>query len=132
MPSQQPAPRSAPAIAPALAVASSAFALYVATLAPSLGWGDGAELQRLAVTGGNRVDAHAHPMWLWLASLFARLPFGEPTWRVNLSSAVFGAIAVALVYLAAERLTRRRSASALGALALAVSHTFWLHAVQTE
>src|SRR5262249_17198478 len=124
--------RGAPTAAAAAVVPLIAFALYLATLAPGLTWGDGAELQRLAVTGGTRVDAHAHPLWLWLAGRFARLPWGEPAWRVNLSSAVFGALAVGLVFLACARLTRRRGAGALAALAFAVSQPFWLHAVQTE
>src|SRR5262245_15314668 len=120
------------ALLPATAISVLAGALYVWTLAPGLMWGDDAELQRFAAVGGARADAHAHPLWLWAASLLARLPFGALPWRVNLTSAIFGALTVGLVFLLAERLTRRREAAALAAGALAVSHTFWLHCVRTE
>ncbi len=95
-------------------------------------WGDDAELQRLAMVGSTRADGHAHPMWFWIAKQFARIPFGSIAWRVNLSSAILGAIAVALVYRVAMRLTHRRGAAALAALAFAVSHTQWLHSVRAE
>ena len=133
MPAYVPARmRGEPQVLPALGVALVAAALYVATLAPGLMWGDDAELQRLATVGNTRVDAHGHPMWFWIAMLVARLPFGSIAWRVNLSSAICGAFAVGLVFLVASRLTHRRGASALAALAFAVSHTQWMHAVRAE
>src|SRR5262245_23670915 len=126
-----PPPRAA-GLLPATAIAVLAGALYVATLAPGLMWGDDAELQRFGAVGGTRVDAHVHPLWLWAARLVARLPIGALPWRVNLTSAIFGALTVGLVFALAERITRRREAATLAALAFAVSHTFWLHAVQAE
>ncbi len=116
----------------ALAVGFAAFALYLATLAPTMLWGDDAELQRLTFTGGATSGAHAHPLWVWIANAFARLPIGDVAWRANLISAVFGAIAVLLVCASAWVLTRSAVAAALSAGALGVSHTFWLHAVRAE
>jgi hypothetical protein len=115
-----------------VAVALAAAALYWTTLAPGLLWGDDAELQRLAWVGSDRTDAHSHPLWSALAHVVAGIPIGSIAWRTNLMSAVCAAIAVGILYLAAVRLTRNRAASALAALAFAVSHTHWLHAVRTE
>ena len=73
-----------------------------------------------------------HPLYVMLGQLFLRVPLGEPAYRVNLMSALAGAGAVAMVYRIGVRLVRDRWAALLGALALAVSHTFWFHAVTTE
>src|SRR5262245_10777049 len=86
------------ALLAATAIAVLAGALYVWTLAPGLMWGDDAELQRFAATGGTRADAHVHPLWLWAASLIARIPVGTLAWRVNLTSAIFGALTIGLFF----------------------------------
>ena len=91
-------PRRRGGVLLATAIAVLAGALYVATLAPGLVWGDDAELQRFAAVGGTRVDAHLHPLWLWAAALVARLPVGSLAWRVNLTSAFLGALTIGLVF----------------------------------
>jgi hypothetical protein len=116
----------------AMAIGLGAFGLYTATLAPTLLWGDDAELQRLAYTGGTPAGGRSYPLWLAVAHLFTYVPFGDLAWRANLVSAVFAAIAVAGLFVAARLLTGSIAAAALSALALALSHTFWLHAVRAE
>src|SRR5437764_1229831 len=66
------------------------------------------------------------------ARMLARIPIGSIAWRTNVLSAVCAAVAVGVLYLVAVHITRRRAAAALAALAFAVSHTHWLHAVRTE
>jgi len=51
-----------------------------------------------------------YPTYLLLTHLFTYLPFGDPAYRVNLASAVFGAVAVFLVL--AER--RDKASGTLG------------------
>ncbi|MGD8794566.1 MAG: DUF2723 domain-containing protein [Anaerolineae bacterium] len=110
-----------------------ALALYLQTLAPTLPalFDDSLEFplvaHRLAI-------AHptGYPLYTLLAALFARGPWFNVAWGVNLFSAVAAALAVALVYLVARRLVRRRLAALLGAVALAVSPVFWSQAVVAE
>jgi hypothetical protein len=67
-----------------------------------------------------------------LAHLFTYLPFGDPAYRTNLLSAVFGAATVFILFLAGLRLSSRILAAAIGALAFAVGNTFWSQAVIAE
>ena len=131
----------------------AAFALYLVTLSPSLNWGDGGRLQLDIALGGSNylflpelrgapLDAGPfarlgvapwdHPLYVLLGQAALALPIGNPLWRLNLLSAVAAAAAVALVFRLSVELGVQRAAAALGALALAVSHTFWFHAVTTE
>lgn len=113
-------------------VALLAFLLYTLTLAPTVLWGDDAELQRLAIL--NQPGSGARSYWLWtsIAHPFTKLPFGDLAWRVNVSSAVFAAGTVAAVFVMLRLLDVSLLAAWVGSAALAVSHTFWLHAVRAE
>lgn len=115
----------------AVGLALASLAVYVRTLAPGLLPGDGGEFQTLAFT----LD-HAHTtgyeVYMVLAKLFTFLPIGDVAYRVNLFSAVMGALTVALVYLAGRVLSGSRWAAVLGALVLALSATFWSQAVVAE
>ena len=64
-----------------------------------------------------------YPTYTMLAHLFTYLPFGDPAYRTNLLSAVFGAATVFILFLAGLRLSSRILA-AIGALAFAVGNTF--------
>ncbi len=121
-----------PEAALATALAGTVFILYVATLAPTVVWGDDATLQLAAIKGDLRASAGSHPAWVALAHLFTRLPIGEPAYRVNLAAALSAALAVGCLFMALRSLGISRLASTLGSLALAISHTFWAHAVRPE
>lgn len=73
-----------------------------------------------------------YPVYMMLAHLFTYLPVGEVAYRVNLASAVFGVLAVVLIYLTGLLLTGRALAGAVGAVAFGVSPTFWGQAVIAE
>ncbi len=109
----------------------SALGAYLRTLAPGLLYGDSAEFQTLAATFGV-----AHPsgyaLYLLLAKIFTWLPFRSVAWRVNLLSAVMGALALVGVYWMARHLTGSRTGALLGALLLGVGKTFWSQAVIAE
>jgi hypothetical protein len=136
-----------------LGIFTLVFAFYLYTLAPSVNWADGARIQMDAVLGGSSyasfeelADIHTdglpfdrlgvaawdHPLYVMLGRLFLFLPIGEPAYRLNWMSAFIGALGVAVVYALGVYLTGNRFAALLGGLALAVSHTFWFHAVTTE
>jgi len=114
-----------------LLVAGAALLLYVRTLAPGLLPGDSGEFQTLACLLG---DTHptGYAVYLLLARPLTWLPLGDVAYRVNLFSAVMAALTVGGVYLAGRLLTGRRGPALLGALALAVSPTFWSQALIAE
>ncbi len=100
------------------------FLLYVLTLAPTIYNLDSAELTTAAATGGI-VRSTGYPLYLLIGRLWSRIPIGDIGYRMNLFSAVCGALTVAL----AERILRRlrigpwATAGALGLLAC--STYFW-------
>ncbi|MGC8879345.1 MAG: glycosyltransferase family 117 protein [Anaerolineae bacterium] len=132
-----PFPRRQIAIAISLFVAT--MTLYTLTLAPSIValFDDSLEFQLVTYLLG---IAHptGYPLFTLLGWLFTRLPIGEVAFRVNLISAFFGSITVALVYLAGLQLGAREKGwaadggAALGALALAVSPVYWSQATVAE
>jgi hypothetical protein len=87
---------------------------------------DGLPFDRLGVA------AHDHPLYVMLGQLVRLLPWDEPTYGLNLMSALFGALVVAMMYGFGLYLGAGAWPAALGALAFAVSHTFWIHAVTSE
>jgi Protein O-mannosyl-transferase TMEM260-like len=128
----------------ALLAGALALVLYLRTLAPGLLFGDSAEFQMAAWLGGF-VHPTGYPLYLILGHIWAHLlPLGDAAWRMNLLSAVWGAIAVGLVYLLAHRLVALclqpgegssaavRLAALFAAFSFAVTPTFWSQAVIAE
>lgn len=115
-----------------IALSLMTLALYVATLLPGLGIGDTAELQRVAPT----LDvAHptGYPLYTLLGWLWSHLlPGPTPAWRMNLFSAVTGALTVGILYLCARTIGQRTGVAITAALMLATSLTFWSQATITE
>jgi hypothetical protein len=127
-------PEQAPAAGRSWAEALSglaALAVYLRTLAPTVVGGDSGELVAVAATLG---VAHppGYPLYTLLAHAFTRLPFGEVALRVNLLSAVCGALAAGLVCRAVRRATGEPWAGVLAAGALAFSPLVWPYAVTAE
>ncbi|MCA1554379.1 MAG: DUF2723 domain-containing protein, partial [Chloroflexi bacterium] len=108
----------------------AAMAFYVATLAPTVEWGDFGGFQTRVSIGELELHPFGHPLWNLLARPFVwLLPFGDDAFRVNLSSAFFASLTLVMLYFGCMRLTRSRAASLLAVLALGVSHSFWTYAV---
>ena len=107
------------------------LALYLITLGDHVGQADTFEFQVVAPQLG---IAHptGYPLFVGLGKLFSLLPAGSMAWRVNLSSAIFAALAVWLIYRTVVLLTSDRLAAALAAIALAASPVFWSQAVVAE
>jgi len=85
----------------ALAVGTFALAIYVLTLTPSLSYlsPDGSELATIPYVLG-LAHSPGYPVYTWLGYIFSRLlPFGDVAHRVNLMSAVLGAMGVSGLYL---------------------------------
>ncbi|WP_166395273.1 glycosyltransferase family 117 protein [Rubrobacter marinus] len=113
------------------------FVLYLGTLAPTVLYYDYPELfdpamlqAEAAVLGIGHPSGY--PTYMMLTHLFTYLPIGDAAYGVNLASAVYGALAVAVIYGAGLRLSGQAVAAAVGALALGVSPLFWSQAVIAE
>src|SRR5215216_2730560 len=119
------------------AVAIFVGILYIGTLAPTVlpysvpDTLDSPMLQaEVSVLGVGHPTGY--PTYMMLTHLFIYLPFGDPAYRVNLASAIYGVAAVFAVYLAGLRLGGRAVAAAAGALAFGLSGAFWSQAVIAE
>ena len=117
--------------------ATVVLVLYLKTLAPSILHYDSPDLidsamlqMQVCVLGITHPTGY--PTYLMLSHLFTYLPFGDAAYRVNLASAVYGALAVAVVYWAGYLWSRRMVAAAVGALAFGFGGTLWSQAVITE
>jgi hypothetical protein len=108
------------------------FVFYLATLAPTVLWGDDAYLARTAYESLSQPVYIDHWLWVQYARWFIHLPWGDVAYRVNLSSAVAGALTISLLYIAGRSIHLSQGAATAAALSLAVSHTFWTHAVRAE
>ena len=136
-----------------LALFAIALGLYTYTLAPSLNWADSARVQLDAVLGGstywhfeeatlvptddlpfNRlgIAPSDHPMFVLLGQVALSVPWGQRLYRLNMMSALLGALALVMAFRVGHYLTGDRWAAALGAGALGVSHSFWFHSTTTE
>jgi hypothetical protein len=127
--------KSWPLITPfraASAMAAATFAVYAATLYPSIAGGDAGELVTAAVTGGT-----PHPPGYPLFALLARgaaalIPFGEVAWRVNLVMAAVAAAAAGVLCAAVALLSGRWWAGVLAAGLFAFSPGVWEYAAGAE
>ncbi|MEW5717375.1 MAG: DUF2723 domain-containing protein, partial [Chloroflexota bacterium] len=111
-----------------------ALALYWRTLAPSvLGpFDDSLEIQYIVPRLGI-LHPTGYPLYTLLGKLFTLLvPFNDPAFRLNLFSACCAALAVAFVYLVAQKIVASRVAALIAALTFAVGDTFWAQAVAAE
>src|SRR5215204_1221904 len=130
-------PNGAVVLLGVLSVVLISLPFYLKTLAPTVlyyhptAFPDSVVLQIQAIVLGIP-HTTGYPTWVMLTHLFTYLPFGAPAYRANLSSAVYAAPAVLLVYLLCLRLTRRPLPSGVGALRLRLSRDFWSQAVLTE
>jgi hypothetical protein len=117
------------------------FAVYAWTASPSLGWLDSPEFVAASAELG---VAHSpgHPVPALLGKLCALLPFGDLPFRVNLASALLGAVAALALTAAAEQALRstaprlgahaRAALAAAAGLIYAFSWAAWTQSVRAE
>src|SRR4030065_1230662 len=78
------------------------FCIYLLTLAPTIYNLDSAELTTAASTGG-LMRSTGYPLYITLGYIWSKIPLGDVGHRVNMLSAIFGALTILL----AERILRR-------------------------
>ena len=96
---------------------------YLLTLAPTIYNLDSAELTTAASTGG-LMRSTGYPLYLTLGYIWSKIPMGDVGYRMNLLSAIFGALTIFL----AERILRRWHLgdwATIGALGLLTTSTFF-------
>ena len=117
------------------AVLLAALVLYAATCAPGPLWQDSGVYQYRIWHNdieGKLGLALSHPLYHITGIIVKYIPIGEFAYRVNLISAIAGAFAVANLFLLVRLWLRKNLPALLAAVTLAVSHTFWRHAVIAE
>ena len=123
----------------AVLVFAAALTLYVRTLATTVLLGDSGEYQVLYNTLG-LAHPTGYPVTILLGHLISLIvPLGSLAYRANLVSAFFGALALALVYLAGRvlggtpsHIGGTRVAALVGPVALGLGQLFWWHSVIAE
>ncbi len=106
--------------------------IYVLTLTPGVLGGDVGELQFVPFILG-LAHPTGTPFYCLLGWLWTRLPLGPSVaWQMNLLSALFAALAVAVVYFTIRRLTKRTVPALVGALALGLGPVFWEQATMAD
>jgi hypothetical protein len=125
----------------ALLISLAAWIVYGLTLTPSLSYlsPDGSELATVPYVLG-LAHSPGYPLYTWLGFLFSHLlPLGDVAYRINLMSAVMGALAAGGLYWILIRILPdkipalwRRAAAGLAVLLLAFSKTFWAQSLIAE
>ncbi len=110
------------------------LALFAGTLHPGVGGrinhGDSAKFQFIGVVGGIS-HPPGNPLYMLFNVALAHVPVGAPCVRASLLSALFGALAVALVAGAAFHLRGRVGALVSGGM-LAFGSLFWTLSTEAE
>ncbi|MEO7427689.1 MAG: DUF2723 domain-containing protein, partial [Fibrobacteria bacterium] len=127
----------------ALLIFAVAFAVYLATMAPTVSFWDCGEL-----VGASNILGNPHPPGNPLFTTLARVfiivaPFKEPATRVNLISALTSALTVMMCFLFTVKLLAivfkgklsrfaTYCSAAIGSALVTFSDTFWFSAVEAE
>jgi hypothetical protein len=105
---------------------------YVSTLAPTVLDGDAALFQYTPRVLGVTYPT-GYPTYILLGRLWAALvPLGSVAYRMNLLSAVCGALALVLLYPASRRLLESRLGAMLAVLVFATLPTYWRWATEAK
>ncbi len=116
----------------ALALAAAVLGVYLRTLCPTLYWGDCGEMATVVATLGVPHPT-GYPLYCLLGKAWTLLlPVGSLVWRLNVLSAVFGALAVACCYGFARAAALPRPLALTAGGLLAFSSTLWQQALITE
>ena len=114
-----------------LAVAAPVFLSYLLTLSPTCPLEDGGEMIAPACTLGIN-HPPGYPLYALTGRLVSLVPLGDPAFRLNLLSAVCGAVAAATTAVVAAGLAESRLAGAVAGLALGWTTQLWWQSVIAE
>jgi tetratricopeptide (TPR) repeat protein len=116
----------------AVLIFMAAFAVYLFTMVPSVTGDDSGELAAVGATLGT-AHSPGYPLYCLAAkAAVTAVPWGNAAYRVNLVSALFIALAAALIFIALSAAGGSAWGAAALALAFAFSHNVWAMANVTE
>ena len=118
-----------------LVVLVGAGVFYVVSCAPTILWQDSALFVYRVWHNdieGNLGLALAHPLYVMIGIVVKNIPIGQLAYRINLISAVFGALTAANLFLLVRLWLGKFLPALIAAITLAVSWTFWQQAVISE
>ncbi|MDT8304650.1 MAG: DUF2723 domain-containing protein, partial [Anaerolineae bacterium] len=115
----------------ALLLAVLVGAVYLLTLGRHVGRADTFEFQ-VTVPALGIAHPTGYPLYLLLSKPFTWLPWGTVAARVNVATALFGMLAVLLLFVLLWRLGKYQVPAALAALVFALAPTYWSQAVEAE
>lgn len=114
---------------------SFAMALYALTVAPTISWGDSADLAMRLVSDVDQSFVGTHRdyvLWRQVGQVAALFPIHDAGLRANLFTAFWGAVTVGAVAAFVQVVSRSAIAAFAAACSLAVAHSFWLLSVIAE
>jgi len=103
---------------------------FIVSSCPSFLWQDSGLIQYRVFQNdieGSMGLALSHPLFYMIAIAAKCIPFGAFAFKVNIVSAVAAAVTVANLFLFLRVWLKDNFAAVVGAVTLAVSHTFWRH-----
>jgi len=100
------------------------FVVYAFTAAPGVTLADSGDYIMGVLTLGI-VHPPGYPLYTVLGHLFSLLPFGEPAFRVNLFSALWGSLCLGLVFLILRTLSIDGTHAVFATLFLGFTTVFW-------
>jgi len=100
------------------------FVVYAFTAAPGVTLADSADFMNGVLTLGI-VHPPGYPLYTVLGHLFSLLPFGEPAFRVNLFSTLWGSLCLGVVFLILRILFIDRLHAVFATLFLGFTTVFW-------
>ena len=115
-----------------LLVFASVLAVYFKTIAPTVTFGDSGELIAATVSLGVPHPT-GFPLYLLTGKLFTLIfPFGDLAFKLNVLSAIFGALTAVVVYFLVRALGQYKSLAACAALFTGFLPTMWDHATEAK
>ena len=118
-----------------LIVLVMASVFYAISCAPGLLWQDSGIFQSRIMHNDVQGDlglALSHPLYILLGIAVKVFPLGDPFHKINLISAFAGAFTIANLFLLIYLWLGRFFPAVVGAITLALAHTFWQHAAIAE
>ncbi len=111
---------------------ATVFAVYLKTVAPTVTFGDSGELITATVTLGVPHPT-GFPLFLLTGKLFTLVfPFGDLAFKLNVFSAIFGALTAVAVYFLVRALGQYKPLAAGCALFVGFLPTMWDHATEAK
>ncbi len=104
---------------------------YLSTLCPFIYWKDAGELTTAVATLGI-CHPSGYPVYAMFGFLFSHFPVGDIAFRVNLFSAISGALVPVVIYFFVLRMRQPLFTALLAALISGLAHEIWLESSVTE